>query len=364
MNYLSDLRKKYDALVKSELERNKQILLDSFIEYYGEENRKIIEERFKEVVFAYYVDFDTIETFIKEKSEKIKEKYKPFLEFYDAHNDGLNIFGERILPHNFVGITNEKSLDNDTIYNKICNRIVDKNPFSSYIRDPWTKEVTRLVCFELFSSSEETLIHEVNHSVTRDRILDFVSEDWSFGGSIEKIGLMVDDDDEMIQDGILEELINERASIEIAKIFKRRGGDLSSFLIGGVYMSSYELNMYMIEDFYNNFSKYLKDARIRDNKNAILNRVGKENYALFCQRLNRNYVVKDTPYPVRNYPSDEYKEKVLDDISSLVQLMKEYESTSNDYSKDELDEYYDYLRNQGHNVVVLTEAKGDEKRRM
>ncbi|MDE5630297.1 MAG: hypothetical protein K2I70_01730, partial [Bacilli bacterium] len=310
------------------------------------------------------VNWDTIENFIKDKGEAYKEKYKPFWEFAKALKDGINIVGGHAFPNNFVGTTKEKIFEKDIIYEKVCERLNSKSPCSSYIRDAWTHEVTRLVCFELFSSSEETLIHEVNHSITRDREFEFVSEDWMYGGNVEKIGLMVDDDDEIVQDGLLEELINDKASIEIAKIFKRRGGDLSSFLIGGVYMSSYELNHYMIEEFFKIFEEYLKEARISENKNEIVKRVGKENYALFCQFINRYYVVKDTPYPVDNYPDEEYKEKVLERISSLVSLMKEFVATSRDFTKEELEEYYDYLRSQGHNVVILNEpnSSGEKKK--
>ncbi|MCX4364296.1 MAG: hypothetical protein OSJ70_00795 [Bacilli bacterium] len=363
MKNLSELREKYNALVKREIAKNKEILLESFIEYYGEKNRRVIESRFNQIVFAYYVDFDTIDYFIKTNENLQSEKYRPFLEFKDAHNDGSAEFNDKILPYNFMGITDERVLDNDVILNKIKSRIQGKNPFSSYIRDPWTKEITRLVCFELFSSSEQTVIHEINHSVTRDREFEFISEDWSRGGSVEKIGLMVDDDDESIQDGLLEELINDKTSIEIAKIFKRRGGDLSSFLMGGVYMSSYELNYYMIDEFFQHFEEFLKDARIGDNKNNIIKRVGKENYALFCQKINRYYAVKDTPYIVKNYLSDEYKDKVLEDLSSLVALMKEYSDTSEYYSKEELEQYYEYLKKQGHNVIILNEPDNSGKMR-
>lgn len=55
---LEELKDKYDEIVEQTLARNKSILIESFVEYYGEEYREIIERRYNEIVFVYYIDWE------------------------------------------------------------------------------------------------------------------------------------------------------------------------------------------------------------------------------------------------------------------------------------------------------------------
>lgn len=65
MSKFEKLKLKYDNLIKGTLENNKKILIESFVEYYGEEYRTIIEKRYNEITFVYYVDWKTIDLVVK-----------------------------------------------------------------------------------------------------------------------------------------------------------------------------------------------------------------------------------------------------------------------------------------------------------
>ena len=57
---------------------------------------------------------------------------------------------------------------------------------------------------------------------------------------------------------ITEKLINEKASIEIAKIFKEKCGDLSSFCFDIPLAYPYQHNFYLVDEFYDLFKEYIK----------------------------------------------------------------------------------------------------------
>lgn len=58
MSDYQNLKKKYERLYNETLEKNKEILIESFIEYYGEKHRDEIISRFNEIVFIYFIDWE------------------------------------------------------------------------------------------------------------------------------------------------------------------------------------------------------------------------------------------------------------------------------------------------------------------
>ncbi|MEG1648037.1 MAG: hypothetical protein RR325_04665, partial [Bacilli bacterium] len=55
MNKLDQLKQQYSEEINKSLKLNKSKIIDSFVEYYGEEYRDIIEKRYDEIVYTYFI---------------------------------------------------------------------------------------------------------------------------------------------------------------------------------------------------------------------------------------------------------------------------------------------------------------------
>lgn len=344
MSRYSELLKGYDSLVKRELEKNNEILKESFIEYFGEQRRTLINALFEEIVYVYYVNWDTINLVCRKADGR--DKFKPYFEFYEARESMfLSFMQGQVFPDNFVGTTDESVFFNINIYTYVLARLKQVDPYSYLKSDLFGTK--RMICFNLFLTSEEALIHEINHALTSAWMLKKVEDDRVL--LFEKTGLTIYDDEET-EDEILEELITDKSSLKIYEIFKRRGGDLTSFLMGGIYESVYAYNHYLVEEFFDTFEDILKDARIDENKNALIKRVGKESYYLLCQLIN-NY------YALECEPDEKVKTGNLARILSVVDYMKEYARIQEKLTDEDLKEYYKYLEGIGKKVIILNKAR-------
>lgn len=336
------LRREYDSLVKEELKKNDEILKESFIEYFGEENRALIESRFKEIVYIYYINWDTITLVCRKSREEDRDKFKPYFDFYEARDDLYCSFvKDQIFPNNFIGTTDEDIFLNVNIYIYVLERLKKINPYSRLKKDYLGTK--RLICFNLFLTSEEAFIHEIGHAITSSWIFKVIKDNTEY--IYEKTGLRVNDDGET-PDDILEELINDKMSLKIYEIFKRRGGDLSSFLMGGIYGPVYSYNHYLVDKFFDAFEDLLKEVRIGENKNHLLKKVGKESYDLLCSLINEYYVTEAEP-------PEGTKECNLNRIHSVVDYMEEYVKFQEDLSDDDINRYYQYLESLGKKVTIL-----------
>lgn len=340
MSKYGELRKKYDILVKTELKKNEEILKESFIEYFGEENRSLIESRFKEIVYIYYINWDIISFVCEKVPKEYQDNFKPYFEFREKRESCYYSFiGDRIFPDCFIGTSDENVFFYESIYAYILERLKLKNPYCSLKNTYYGPK--RLICFNLFVTDEKAIIHEINHSITKAWILRMFEDNMET--IYAKSGLNYEDG---IDDDVLEELITDKSSLKIYEIFKRRGGDLTSFLMGGIYESAYEYNHYLVERFFEYFEDLLKIARIGENKNLLLKKVGKEGYRLLCEAINDCYVTDGKV-------TDKNQKRNLKRINSIVDYMEEYAKSQEELSDDDINSYYQYLRDLGKKVTIL-----------
>lgn len=337
----AELKDKYDNLAKSELKKNEDILKESFIEYFGEEYRALLEKRFKEIIYIYYVNWQTIYKVTSRESLAKEEKFKPYFEFLEARENMFYSFIHgNIMPDCFIGTSDEYVFDTLSIYDFVLARMKQIDSYSFIHNDMHGSK--RLVCFNLFLTDERVLIHELVHSLVGELILKV--RDSKRELSVEKIGISIYDDRESLED-VFEELVVDKISGKIYEIFKRRGGDLSSFLSGGIYGGSYALNYYLIDEFFDAFEEELKRVLMTDNKNYLLEKVGKDNYYQYCKLINDNFV--------SGYPSDSFKKKNINKINLIVNSMMENVKRQEEYSEDDWNQYFAYLRSMGKKVTVL-----------
>ena len=116
--------------------------------------------------------------------------------------------------------------------------------------------------------------------------------------------------------------------------------------MGGIYESAYEYNHYLVERFFDAFEDLLKEARIGENKNLLLKKVGKEGYCLLCELINDCYVTDARV-------SDEDQKRNLKRIHSLVDYMEEHAASQEELCGYDINSYYQYLESMGKKVTIL-----------
>ena len=117
----------------------------------------------------------------------------------------------------------------------------------------------------------------------------------------------------------------------------------------------YKDNLYLIDDFYTYFKEILKKARITENKNFLMKKIGKENYQQFLQLINKNYLETTEVFP-------KLEESVQNEIRTLINAMKEHEKSSYEYKKETLEKYYQTLSEEGYTVIPMEVITKGRKR--
>lgn len=354
-----ELKAQYDKIIQNTLKENESIIIESFVEYYGEEYRSLIKKKYKEITFAYYIDWEMISIVINEFIPEVEnpEKFQIFKDFHQSHKKKTsfwtNIFNKNIkhdkLPENYVGTTNVSLVAKEPVQKLLIQRFQMPSPACCTFG---TTHIDRLITFQILCLSELDILHEINHALTRD-MMSIVDYNGLSYGYIEKMGLEIDSgESEYNTESILEELLNEKASVEIHQIFKRRGGKFSSFCYDMLLGNTYEENFYLVDEFYEQFKPYIKTARISENKNALVERIGKETYERFVNLVNKYFSDDDSVI-------EENKKQAMPSIKKVMDEMVENEKESKPLSKKDLEDYYDELRNAGYTFTVLNEPQED-----
>lgn len=355
MNY-QDLKKKYNELIPKILKKNQSILIESFIEYYLENNRNIISNKYDEIVFIYYLNIESIKYAIEDFLSTFddKEKYADLLNFYKVYNNRKISFeedDESDILERFIGCSNPNIFNNIEL-NKYLNDNLTNSLLGCDIIEK-DKKIYRIIFFPILTVSEGNIIHEINHAITRDILATINDNNTTI--EVGKVGLDINFASEIIDknmedERITEELINEKASQEITEIFKRKGGDLTAFCYNLPFMSPYSFNLYLVDSFYNKFKEYIKVARITENKNELLNRVNPLNYNEFVKLINENY--EDN-----NFFAAFRELIVTKKIDSLLNEMEKSVQKSRDLTEEELEEYYKSLKEKGLNIKILNKKR-------
>ncbi len=333
MEKLKELAEKYSILVKKTLKDNEKILIDSFAEYYGEDYRSIIEARYKEITYAYYIDWRYIsKTNIllqKLDNETIIQNLKELKESKPIWRN-LNIFSTSL-----IGTTNDMILED-----KVIKYIIFYCLWQHRTRNfnYCNNNYYRVILFPLFMATECSIIHEINHAITSNIMFQFKNK------VIEKKGINVLPDKKAI---ILEELLNEIASRFITDIFKRKGGDLSSFCINVDLYNVYQNNFHLINEFFANFKSYIDKARISGNQKELLNRIGKEEFYKFASLVNDYF--RSNAYLI----DEKTKNNQILSLEKILNKMKLNSLSAKDLTEEDLNNYYRLLEEQGRKVTIL-----------
>lgn len=247
------------------------------------------------------------------------------------------------LPDNLIGMTNDSIVNNAAIVSLLSEELSQSCPCSYNYGS--INNMNRLVLFQILALDELSIIHEINHAITRD-VMAVITEDNKIIDDVQKTGLNIDVSNQYGEERIVEELLNEKASEEIKRIFKLKGGDLSTFCLNIPLEYPYEYNFYLIDDFYTKFKKYIKISRISDNKNELVSRVGKNEYEEFVKLVN-TWFTEDISQ------TESRKKITLPIIKKLVDKMSENVDNSHTPSSNEINEYLEQLEKSGYNLRMI-----------
>lgn len=350
MTKYEKLKKKYDCLIKESIEKNKPVLIESFIEYYGEEFRNVIIKKINEITFIYYIDWETVDLIIKEFLPQVDniDKYTAFIEFRNSKTFLSSLFERKVksrkLPENLIGMTNSSIVNNDFIVKRLFKNL--SRPEACSFNYGSVKHMDRIITFQILTLTEKAIIHEINHAITRDNLAYIMDDRSTPIGAISKAGLSVDANCQNNGERIVEELLNDKVSEEIETIFKSKGGDFSDFCLNIPLEYPYEHNFYLIDDFYMQFKKYIKIARISEKKNELISRIGKEEYEEFIRLINKYY--SDDISKIESY-----KEKIMPIIKKLIEKMSKNVDNDCTCSKNEEKEYLERLIELGYHLKMM-----------
>lgn len=345
------LKNKYDSLIGNLLTNSKELLIESFVKYYGEKHRNVIEKRFNEIIFVYYINWHSIDIALNDFILKKENPYdyQDFNNFNNIHSNYLySLFFTQKNRNNIIGTSDMSIYRNKDVTDKINSVINDINPKCFNFNYGSEDDMNRFVVFPILILNESAIIHEINHSLTRDTLAFVVDDADKKFNVIHKTGLSIYDSEK-----IIEELLNEKASQEITEIFKSLGGNFSSFCMDIPFLYPYKKNFYLVDRFYDEFKEYIKEARISDNKNALIERIGKDNYKRFVSFINEHYSMD-----INAMNKDKTEEKLY--IDKLIEEMER--NLEEQRFLEHNNDYYGYLKELREQIkrINRTDSNDDE----
>lgn len=282
----------YTNILNKRFLENKDKLIESFIEYYGEKHRDRIKVIYDNTIIVYYVGqniTDLINTYnLFEFELNLQQK-----EMYEMEKKLASdiLTDEEKNKIRYVGSNKTDEFTNEEL-SVIINTVVNTTKSNTPKKMLWIFEgkIHRFIFLPSYIWTDFSIIHEMNHQMTSDGLLLIESEDDN-NSHISISGLNIDGYNSSDEERVIEELINEMSTMEITKIFHAKGGTYVEENIKGDISeeSNYRKNFYLVEKFYTYFKDVIKEARISENKNLLLQTCGKGNYYKLVNLVNQYY---------------------------------------------------------------------------
>ena len=357
-----------------------QMLLSSdskdniFLSFEGKKVGDFLNEKQQEILELVYGTSELTEEVLKTLSWHIsglKQEIAELAYFERKAKDNQDLC---LLGYYFEGlISNEEISYHDEYIGSSDKRFIKRLDESGHLQNvieygkPCFFTVTfedgsyrRIVSFQLLTNNDNILIHEISHSETSApscTIKALYEDDFC---EYEKNGLYASiefADSEYDKIKIIEEILTEKSCDEVRQIFKSKGGNIfDSILAKGLFaegqllepIDGYRKDFYLIDEFYEAFKEEIKEARITENLNVLVKKVGKENYNKFTEFVSGCCEVE---------LSDGARLILAQEVSKIVADMKEYSKTQRDFTEEELNAFYEELRGNGHNIKRLINGR-------
>ena len=261
---IDNIKKEYTKKNNDKIQKYKNVILDSFIEFYGEEYRTTITDRFNDISFLYYINDITIFYIVDNLKKGYNDKFKNviFALPYIIYLIKNNLYKKDVSKDNFyklginkiVGFSDDELLKDKRLLKyaiAIALRKNNENPHEVNI--PTNGDIKRIIALPIFSVDDKSLFHEINHAICSE----FIMEN---GESIIKCGLDYSNDEKKY----ITEIINDITSLEIYNIFKSKCSDaiLDDNIMKEVFTDTYKPYHHLITDFYEQSKDRIKASII------------------------------------------------------------------------------------------------------
>lgn len=253
----------------SSFEKNKPLLIEAFVKYYGEEYRDKITSKINNCFVNLFV------------SDTMLENSKVFLD--NISNKNLHDFIKNYKYHsNFVKIVGDIEKE-DEEYRKDKEKYILLNQSTPGFEHPYVNQNGEtngkvFISLTAYLSSDIVLIHELSHAI-RNEVLAF-SDDIP----ISRYGI-----ETFSNTGIhLEEVINQMCTLEVEEIFHNLGGKISPKIMPS-FNNSYEQYFPYVRYFYEKYKPLLKKAILTDNLNLFYQTIDKEKFEQYKNLIEEQF---------------------------------------------------------------------------
>lgn len=261
------IKKEYAKKITDRITTYKDLILESFIEFYGEEYRNVIITRFNDISFLYYINDITIFYIVDSLKQGYNDKFKNimFAIPYIIHLIENNFYKQEITSDNFyklginkiVGSSDKKLLlDKELLKYSIAIALREKSEDPYEVNIPVNKGFKRIIALPVFSVDDKSLFHEINHAISSETVL-------KNGKTKVKCGFDYEDGEK----NYYNEILNDIIAIEIYNIFKQKCTDnvLEDNIMNEVLFYTYAAHHYLIKDFYEKNKEMIKSSYIDSN---------------------------------------------------------------------------------------------------
>lgn len=256
------------------LNDNKSKLIEAFVIYYGEDYRDYITEKFNNMCFCWGIsDFfnksfqDRYKKIIESKPLYLLDEFKRVKSLCELDDSSV------------LGFSN----DNIIKYSNLIKYIIKSNNKITAYNGTflYKEEIVKFIYFDMFLSSDEEIIHEINHYIINNVLATLTMDNKNFLISTNGVSSFGN------EKVLFEELLNEKSSMEIVKIFKSLGGNLT-WNKELIFKSSnkYKKFLPLVESFYTKYKDILKDVRISEDTNILYKYVDKDIYLKYIKFID------------------------------------------------------------------------------
>lgn len=334
------MKNEYYSMFVDSLNKNKDKIVASFCDYYGKSYEGIIRKRLNRIIYFPCLS-ESLISFALRNSLRIPKKRAKILKKFiiNYYSDNNQEFSPLLGTYPALDYSEIEGCVDEVIESLDANIIFVNTDF--ILENGFNLFGSCFLIFQLFIHEGCAFFHELNHVVCNS---DSYYEGHNY--FYRKTGLYIRDNTGVDTNRLLfMELINDISSQEIYKLFEKRGGDFSKVFWGfDLFVSEYEKNLWLVDEFYQEFKELIKEASITDNCNELFYRVGKDNFKKFLNIFS-DYYEQEIDL--------EEKEVVLECIHEIIMDMKEHVANTRHFTEEELNDYFENLESYGYRIKRL-----------
>lgn len=337
---LENIKNYLSKELENNFKLNKEKLIESFIEYFGEKYRQIITYKINKMCFICYISDKEIQNIYKQENVSNSIIFNYVNLFKQISNKTNSVLSNQRIIYCSIKSLNNENLSNDLM--KLFLRQRNNTELIYRINN----EYLNLIIFSPLVN-DNVIIHEMVHALKDEILLEiYNSNNKIYCGQTGICTYLKDDKLIKSPSKNLNEVLTQIITDKIEKNFHLKNGNLiNNTSLYKNTNSLYSNNNHLLIDFYLLFEEELKEIIINGNINLLVNLCGKNNYQEYLKLFNYYYSeIK------RNKRSEIIERQV---INSIVDKIKEYKSNQIRMNKNDIANYYYSLIKKGYKIKIF-----------